>query len=572
MKYTRRIMGVLLALMMVMGLMTATALAAEDGPVITVPDDGHTYEVYQIFTATLAEKDGKVILSDVKWGQNGTGTQGELVAQTTLDELAALATSNDNETKLDVITKYVNLGEGSSPVATLTKDNLTATVVPGYYLIKDKENTVSGNDAYTTYIVEIVDDVTVTRKAGVPEVDKVIVEGEKMVEENEVSIDDTITYKFTGTLPTNIADYNEYFYKFTDTMSAGLDFVGNLKVEVEGVDVTKYFWAKATINTDEETGKKASTTLVVAIQDLLDLENASEFAGKDITASTKVVVIYDAKLNENAVVGNNGNKNDVDLEYDNNPNDDGEGDTTPPEEPKEEPTTTKPTGKTPKDEVWTYTTEVTIEKVDQDGKVLTGAEFTITGAGVNMVVTKGDAFVKCDATDCAESHYWLLNDGTYTDVAPTTEGIETSVYTDQHTKYHKETKVIITGVANGEDANRSVKAFVGADGKVTFIGLGVGTYTITESVVPAGYNSIPEFTVTIGWDDSTDDADNCTWTYNWSNNTEETDNTIQIKNQAGSTLPETGGMGTTLFYIVGGLLVAAAVVLLVTKRRMGAAE
>ena len=45
-----------------------------------------------------------------------------------------------------------------------------------------------------------------------------------------------------------------------------------------------------------------------------------------------------------------------------------------------------------------------------------------------------------------------------------------------------------------------------------------------------------------------------------------------VENNAGSTLPETGGMGTTLFYIIGGLMMVAAVVLLVTKKRMASAE
>ena len=45
---------------------------------------------------------------------------------------------------------------------------------------------------------------------------------------------------------------------------------------------------------------------------------------------------------------------------------------------------------------------------------------------------------------------------------------------------------------------------------------------------------------------------------------------IKVLNQTGTELPSTGGMGTTLFYVVGGLLVAVAVVLLVTKKKMSA--
>lgn len=551
----KRTISILLCLMLVLSL-AVPAFAAEGDPTITVPNDGHIYEVYQIFTAKLTEKGGSVILSDVMWGANGTGTTGTAVDQSVLDELKLVATIADNEAKLDVITKYVDLT--GTPVATLD-DERSAKVAPGYYLIKDQEGSVTGNESYTTYIVEIVDDVTITRKADVPEVDKVIVDdGEKT--ENEASVGDTINYKFTGTMPTNIADYNEYFYKFTDTMSAGLDYAGNLVVTVEGIDVTKYFYVEDTKNGD------GTTTLIVGIQDLLALENATEFAGKDITAATNVVVTYDAILNENAVVGNNGNMNKVDLRYDNNPNDDGEGTTNPPEIPSEEPDTTKPTGTTPADKVWTYTTEIEIEKVDQDGNILTGAAFTITGEGVNMVVTTGEVYVAYAADDVvkADNCYWLLTDGTYTETDPATDGIDKSVYADLVTKYHKEAKVTI----DGKPAGVNVEAFVDATGVVKFSGLGAGTYIISESVVPEGYNSIADITVVIGWDASTPDEDNCTWTYDWSNGN--TGNSVTIVNQSGSTLPETGGVGTTLFYVFGSIMFIGAAVLLITKKRMAA--
>ena len=47
---------------------------------------------------------------------------------------------------------------------------------------------------------------------------------------------------------------------------------------------------------------------------------------------------------------------------------------------------------------------------------------------------------------------------------------------------------------------------------------------------------------------------------------------VKIVNQSGTELPSTGGMGTTMFYLIGGIMVLAAVVLLVTRRRMAIAE
>ena len=100
--------------------------------------------------------------------------------------------------------------------------------------------------------------------------------------------------------------------------------------------------------------------------------------------------------------------------------------------------------------------------------------------------------------------------------------------------------------------------FTGADGKLTeeFTGLAAGTYTLVETTVPAGYNKAADTDVTI--DKSSDSA-----------------NLVQaaaIENNKGSVLPSTGGMGTTLFYVVGGLMVAGAAIALIAKNRVAKME
>lgn len=92
---------------------------------------------------------------------------------------------------------------------------------------------------------------------------------------------------------------------------------------------------------------------------------------------------------------------------------------------------------------------------------------------------------------------------------------------------------------------------------VAFTGLADGTYTLVENTVPAGYNKAADQEFTIANGDYT------------STNLEKTATVI---NEAGSTLPSTGGMGTTIFYIVGGILVVGAGVLLITKKRMDATK
>ncbi len=91
-------------------------------------------------------------------------------------------------------------------------------------------------------------------------------------------------------------------------------------------------------------------------------------------------------------------------------------------------------------------------------------------------------------------------------------------------------------------------------------GLAEGTYTLTETQAPDGYNMLTEpITVTI----VADDEDPSDFTVNGNESHQ-----VNVENNAGSELPSTGGIGTTIFYIIGGVLVAGAVVVLITRRRM----
>ena len=102
-----------------------------------------------------------------------------------------------------------------------------------------------------------------------------------------------------------------------------------------------------------------------------------------------------------------------------------------------------------------------------------------------------------------------------------------------------------------------------ANGKFDLVGLDEGTYKLHETEAPAGYNKLADdITVTIG---STHDDANLSATYTID---EKAPATIEVENKTGSLLPETGGIGTTIFYVVGGLLMVAALVVLVSKKRM----
>ncbi len=550
MKRIKRLAAVMMAAIMALA-MSITAFATEASSEGTsTPSVTHTYEIYQIFTGDYA--DG--VLSNIKWGANGTGTVGEKVADDVLEALEAVAEATSDTEKLAVINKYAELT--TTPVKTGSETTYTG-LTPGYYLVKDQNGSLSGeeNEAYTLYVVQVVNNtLTFNPKSDIPTTDKKIVEGNDKVSTNGASIGDEVNYEITGTMPERIDDYKTYYYMFTDTLSKGLTYKENsIKVTVNGVDVTNYFY-KGVGTYNETTG----TTIEVGILDLKALSLLTDPAVGKITKDTKVVLTYTATLNENAVIAGDGNPNDVKLSYSNDPNNSGNGSTTPPENP-EKPSPIHPNGETPKVEVVTYTTELTILKTDEDNKFLPGVEFTLTGNGVNIVLVTEETF-----TEAADGEYWKLKDGTYTTTPPTVADDETNNTADYEsvdTKYTKTTSVVAKG--NGQTETKVVGT-VQADGTVTFKGLGAGEYTITETKTLPGYNTIEPIKFTLTFEDETFKSDN-------PNVTVGTDNMLDtsIENKKGSLLPSTGGIGTTIFYIVGAILVIGAGVILVAKKRMG---
>ena len=266
--------------------------------------------------------------------------------------------------------------------------------------------------------------------------------------------------------------------------------------ETKGTDVTSAF-------TEEVNGQTVTWTC----DDLI------KKTGIKLTADTKVVVTYNATLNDNAVIGAAGNPNTVDLTYSNNPNKGGEGDT----------------GKTPKDTNIVFTYKTIVNKVDQDGKTpLAGADFTLQ----KKTLKKGQ------------------------DGNPVKDDKGNSVY--EYTNVKKLTVV---------DAQTT---------RFEFSGLDDGEYRLTETTTPAGYNTINpiEFTISADHDVKADDPKLKKLTVTPADTTNEinadTDKgsvTAKVINKKGSVLPSTGGVGTHMFYVFGGCLVAAAVVLLALKKR-----
>lgn len=531
----------------------------------TSNDDGtHTYEAYQVFSGDYS--DG--VLSNIQWG-SGVNQEGLLdaVKAITLStgiivEQGGLATTTpfaNVESAADVaniLSGYYATGEATditafaddaeiaqafadvigahlgSPTGTSSGGSISG-LDDGYYLVQDTSDSPStevgtGADntgAKTRFILKVVGgtNVEVQAKSSAPSVEKKVKEntdvsdyedpsGTTWADYNDVAdynIGDEVPFLLVGTLPSTLNDYSQYKYVFHDTLDSQFTITNETTVTVK-IDGTDKT-ASATITKDPE-----DNTITVQFDNII---------AAGATADSVVTVEYSAVLNESAEIGLPGQENEVYLTYSNNPNWSGTG-------------TPDDNGQTPVDKVivFTYQLDVTKYLGDRNTKANENAG---TQAGFKLRNSENK---------------WAILDGNK-----------------------------ITGWADNEVGGTEVKT--NADGIFNFIGLDDGEYVLKETTTPAGYNTMADLTITIdattangqSWTGTADDALTAIKLTGMgtSDITGDTTSGIvagEIINQKGSTLPSTGGIGTTIFYIGGGVLVVGAGVLLITKKRAKSAE
>ena len=500
-KAMKKLMAALLAVAMVCAMAipafadgsSSTSTAAVTKYTITAPKNGHTYEIYQIFTGDYDALQPSM-LTNIKWGKNGTGTAGDAVEQTVLDELSGVASSASDKAKLAVIEKYVTL---TNPVKTIVNGG-SVEVVGGYYLIKDQDGSLSGSEPYTTYLVSVVGTVTISPKSNdVPEFEKKLKDTNDSTGDTtgwqdsaDYDIGDYIPFRLQGTVPEDYDSYKTYYYAFHDVEEKGLTFDPS-SVEVHLGDEN----GAIIPNTDYKVlTKKDGTTSDTECTFEIVFDDLKKVSG--VTADSTITVTYKSQLNDSAVLGAQGNVNKAKLEYSNNPRGNG-------------------TGTTPWDNVIVFTYKVVVNKVDQDNNPLVGAQFTLTKKTKN-----GTDVVKTMTIDSSETQF-------------------------------------------------------------TLSGLDDGEYTLTETVTPAHYNTISPITFTVNADHTITweterrediltslSGDKKVGEITFSVDKTAGTLTTNVINNIGTTLPGTGGIGTTIFYVIGGGLMVAAAILLITKKRM----
>lgn len=486
----------------------STAMAADDNAAgtyqITVPNsDSHTYAAYQIFKGDL--NDAGTVLSNITPGSdfktdNAAGTDGANLTAAQAAEKIAKDTYADDTARLVAIQAFAKL---DTVYGTVSKD-ASLSAEPGYYLFKDKDSTVDKNDAATLFIVKVVGNQEIERKADQPSVEKKVQDTNDSngntsgwQDSADYDVNDKVPFQLTATLPidgNDFAAYETYKLVFHDNQSAGLTFNNDITVK----------YGDKTVSPDdyvvETSGLNEGETFRVTIK---DAKAVKDDKGQPITvaAGGKFTVAYSSTLNSNSVIGSTGNPNKVSLEYSNNPNVGGEGET----------------GKTPEDTVIVFTYQLDVNK-------------TFNG-------TVND-------NDLPEFTLYKKNGAS-----------------DDYTKEVAKAKV---------DKN--------SDGKyvASFPRVDDGLYKLVETTVPDGFNKADDTYLEIKATHDEDAASPELKTLTITVKNVTTDGSLSsgtvatsVVNNAGSNLPSTGGMGTTILYAAGAaiVLVAAFGIAFAVRRR-----
>lgn len=573
MKYKNLLLATTLAFGSVMApavnLMNATPVFAEGenatNPVITINGkiDNANYTAYQLFKAetngdTAADLDPNVPLTKIEWGADvdeekfiaavNSVTGSNLASNATASDVAeALEGISDTKTRqladLAFGTNGYITGTGTASVTDPSNAKKATITVPskGYYLINETTN--SSDLQFANTILKVV-----TKNREITTKDSTKPTSEKKVHENvkdttditvknsstdqngkvyndtaDASIGDDVDFVIYVTIPQGLSSYSDYVMTVKDVMEQGLTFNKDLKIyraTKTGDVITK--GTELTDQLNELDGTNTSGDLGFVYK----FDAVAEIAKNLIAEGDTLIFEFSAELNSSAVIGSTGNKNSSQLGWAGNRNEVSGGG--------------HDEADTPWDNVLVFTYKLDGNKFDGNNEAtkLEGAEFILQAkdgehSGLYAVITDGKISgwtdVKNSAskmTSSADGKFGVtgLDDGTY-------DLIEVKAPTGYNLLETPITFTISADTSNGKDT--------------------VDTGTLTDEKRGQLVN------LDIEIDDSTSDGDIPTGTVG-----------TNVPNHKGSTLPETGGMGTTMLYTVGGVLVAGAAVLMVTNKRM----
>lgn len=240
-----------------------------------------------------------------------------------------------------------------TPVDALTAEGMLRDLPQGYYLITEQAPDSAGVVSSTLLVsTGGVKHLKLYSKSGTPTLIKQVKHQGRWTNGTDAAISgDLVPFKLTGTVPEGIEGFDKYYYAFHDTMCEGLSFdASSLSVRLEGVTVPSSKYALVTSSKD-------GCSFEVVIEDLIKV---AQELGLVLSSTTVCEVTYDTTLNTRAVVGSPGNLNTALLEFSCDPYNEGVH------------------NKTPLDAAVVFTFGLSVDKTDNFGNALAGAEFVLS--------------------------------------------------------------------------------------------------------------------------------------------------------------------------------------------------
>lgn len=544
MKTMKKLFALLLAVLMVMGMAT-TAMAETVGTItIKHAHEGHVYEAYQIFSGTLHGG----ILTDLNWGSginmrdddtDRTADFLEEIQEITRGDTTPLAGKTLAKDVAEVLSKWSKDDASLQQFADICGEYLSDEKVSsnaynesdgtytinlnevGYYLVKDQAGTEALKKATATdYILQVVGNVSIEPKAVNPTFSKTVgntLDG-TYKEALSAEVGEKIYFKLESKMPSKLLDYRQYVLVFEETLPDELDCEKIEAVYIMHANGQTTELLKSGKCKNETTAE--SNTLKISTYNLLE---PSTYPA--INSNDTVVVKYSATLKPTVKTGKitDGGKgivNKATLSFSNDMN-----------QPYGNGTGLTFAKMTDTASVYTYGLNITkVSSADHNTK-LKDAEFVLY-----RNVTDGNI----------ETHHYA--------VLSTEDGMKNVI--DHWTMEKTQASVL----KSGEDGTFSIK------------GLGGISYNLEEIEPPQGYNTM-DAPIVIAINPTLSSEGDLTALAGKADYTAATTDlkegmlSFEVENTPGSTLPATGGIGTTIFYIVGGVLVLGAGAAFVMKKR-----